>query len=128
MEELLPKTLQEVLIASSGLSIFVMAVMQRIKQIPIIKSDLSIWIANAVVCIFIGIPFYLTFYANLTSLDQVTSAILFRSCWVALLSFIGAPSIYQGLKAQTLLNYRPKTRKELQPDEMESEEMLGNEQ
>ena len=126
MEELLPKALQEVLIASSGLSVFVMAMMQRIKQIPMIKSDLSFCIANAVVCVCIGIPFYLTFYANLTALNQITPTLLFRSCWVALLSFIGAPSIYQGLKAQTILNYRPKTRKELQPEE--EEEILGIEQ
>lgn len=113
MEYLIPEKLWMLLLISGSLSVFVMAAMQRIKQLPFINDDLAIWLANFALSLGIGIPFYLSFYVDVT-LDTLSFEVFVPALWVSFIAFLGAPAIYSALKEQTIINYTPKTLKQLQ--------------
>ena len=91
-----------------------MAALQRVKQLPFIKDDYQIWIANLLLAFGIGIPFYLTFYGEFPTLDTLTFTAFIPALWVSFLAFLGAPAIYSALKEQKIINYTPKSLKQLQ--------------
>ncbi len=102
MENVLPSNFVNCLMISLILSVVMMALLQKFKKLPFIKKCWQIWILNLVFSFLIGIPFSITFY-NTSIKDSV---------WIGLFCFIGAPSIYQALKKQNLLQYRPESLKD----------------
>ena len=103
MDILVSDVLTTALTISITLSIIVMASIQKIKNTKILKNDLQILLANLILSFSIGIPFVLTFYQN-----NIVIAI-----WVSVFSFIGAPTIYEIMKKQNIINYKPKSLKNI---------------
>lgn len=97
MEQFLPTKLLDLLIISVTFSFIVMVILQKFKTLPFIKSSWQIWILNLLFSFSIGIPFTITFY----DLD------IYSGIWVGLFTFVGAPTIYDTLKNQTIINYKP---------------------
>lgn len=87
------------LMISVTFSIILMALIQKFKDLKIIKKDWQIWVIDFLFSFLIGIPFSLTFY-NLE---------LYLAIWVGIFGFIGAPTIYETLKNQNIINYKPKS-------------------
>lgn len=102
MENVLPSNFVNCLMISLILSIVIMALLQKFKKLPFIKKCWQIWVLNLIFSFLIGVPFAISFY-NTSVKDSV---------WVGLFCFIGAPSIYQALKKQNLLQYRPESLKD----------------
>ncbi len=85
------------LMMATIVSTIIMATIQKIKALPCITCNKHITILNLILSFLIGIPFSITFFdINLS-----------KSIWVSLFSFIEAPSIYQFLKKQNIINYKP---------------------
>ena len=99
MEEIFPSDLIDLLSISVALSFVLMVFLQKIKALPFIKQAWQIWLINFLCSFIIGIPFGMRFY-NLNPSDSV---------WIAIFSFIGAPAIFDILKNQTIITYRPKS-------------------
>lgn len=97
MENLLPQQLMSILTISVTLSMVVMMLIQKLKKSYIIKSELQIVIANILSSLALEIPFSINFY-NLSLIDSI---------WVSIFCFIGAPTIYEILKHQMILTYKP---------------------
>ncbi len=95
--ELLPSSLLDLLVVSVTISTILMVVIQKFKTLPFIKKDWHIWLLNFLFAFIIGIPFSITFY-DLSIVDSV---------WVGVFSFIGAPTLYDALRNQNLINYKP---------------------
>lgn len=87
------------LLISLTFSIFLMALVQKIKMLDFVKYDWHIWLINFVSAFIMGIPFGMMFYD--LSLNE--------AIWVSLFGFIGAPSIYNALKNQNMIAYKPKS-------------------
>lgn len=107
--EVLPSDLLNLLFISVTVSVVNMVVVQKFKDLPFISKDWQVWILNFVFAFAIGIPFSLTFY----SLDIISSI------WVAMFTFVGAPTLFDALKNQNLINYKPNS---LDNDSSTSEE------
>ncbi len=103
MDILVSDLLITTLTISVTLSIIVMASIQKIKNTKILKNDFQILLVNLILSFSLGIPFVLTFYKI-----DITTAI-----WVSLFSFIGAPTIYEIMKKQNIINYTPKSLKNI---------------
>lgn len=99
MDILITDTLLNVLMISCVLSVILMAVIQKFKALGVVRKEYQIFIANLFISFSLGIPFSLVFY----NLD------LMLSIWVCIFGFIGAPSIYEVLKKQNIINYTPKS-------------------
>lgn len=99
MDILITDTLLNVLMIGCVLSVILMMVIQKLKTLGIVKKEYQIFIANLVISFGLGIPFARTFY----ELDYMLSL------WVCIFGFIGAPSIYEVLKSQNIINYTPKS-------------------
>ena len=97
MENVLPTQLLEVLKISLVASIIIMAFIQKIKKLDFVTKDWHIGILNFLFSFLLGIPFSILFY-NQT---------LQNSIWISIFSFLGAPSIYDALKSQNFINYKP---------------------
>lgn len=97
MEQFLPERLLDLLIISVTFSFIIMVVLQKFKALPFINKAWQIWILNFIFSFSIGIPFTITFY----NLD------IYSGAWVGLFTFVGAPAIYDALKNQTIINYKP---------------------
>ncbi len=95
---LITEQLLDVLMIGITLSIIMMAVIQKIKALSFIKSDNQVWFINFILSFGIGIPFSIYFY-HLS---------IYEGIWISLFSFVGAPGIYKALKAQNIINYKPK--------------------
>lgn len=80
-------------------SVLLMAWIQKFKSLPFIHEVWHIWVLNFLFCFLLGIPFTMFFYKTTFSCG----------IWVSIFSFIGAPTIYDVLKNQTFLNYKPKS-------------------
>lgn len=76
------------LMISMVVSVVVMSLIQKFKTIDFLKNNNHIFLLNLLLSFIIGISFSLIFYDA-----KVTEAI-----WISIFSFIGAPSIYDGLK------------------------------
>lgn len=97
MENIVPELLLELLGISMVFSIILMATIQKIKTFPFINKSAHVIFINLILAFAIGIPFSITFY-NINWINGI---------WIGLFSFIGASSIYQALKKQNLINYKP---------------------
>lgn len=97
MEYFVPNHLVYLLAISTTFSIILMMFIQKIKTLQFINKSWQVWLINFISSFLIGIPFSMTFY-DIGIKDSV---------WVGLFSFIGAASIYQILKEQNLINYKP---------------------
>lgn len=113
MENLVPEQLWQLLTMAVPLSILVMSTLQRAKQLPFIKHDLAIWIANLVLSFALGIPYYLLFLADVQSFGDITLHHVLMTFWLSMLTFIGAPMVYALLREQSLINLQPKTLAEI---------------
>lgn len=102
METVLPSSFVNCLMISLILSVVMMALLQKFKKLPIIKKCWQIWILNLIFSFLIGIPFSMSFYGTGWK----------DSVWVSLFCFIGAPTIYEVLKKQNLLQYHPESLKD----------------
>ena len=102
MENVLPSSFVNCLMISLILSVVMMALLQKFKKLPIIKKCWQIWILNLIFSFLIGIPFSMSFYETGWK----------DSVWVSLFCFIGAPTIYEVLKKQNLLQYHPEPLKD----------------
>lgn len=97
MEEFFPTLLLDLLVISITFSIILMAFIQKIKVLSFINKSWQVWFLNLLFSFLIGIPFAMTFY-NIT---------LENSLWIGFFSFVGASGIYEALKNQNIINYRP---------------------
>lgn len=97
MDEIFPELLKNLLVVSVTFSVILMALVQKFKGIAFIKKSWQVWIINLVFSFAVGIPFGMTFY-NLNVIECL---------WVGLFSFIGASGIYEMLKNQNIINYKP---------------------
>lgn len=97
MEEFFPTLLLDLLVISITLSIILMAFVQKMKGLPLMKKSWQVWVLNLLASFFIGIPFAMTFYNQSFK----------NSLWVGFFSFIEASGIYQTLKNQKIINYKP---------------------
>lgn len=97
MENIFPDLLVNLLIVSVTFSVILMALVQKIKAATFITKSWHVWILNLFLSFSIGVPFGVTFYD-----------LNWKDClWVGLFSFIGASGIYEALKSQNIINYKP---------------------
>jgi hypothetical protein len=94
VESYLPTKLMELLLISIVFSFILMSLIQKFKILPLINKDWHVWALDLVLSFLIGIPFSIIFY-NLSIPD---------SLWVALFGFIGAPTLYEAIKNQGIIN------------------------
>lgn len=99
MDALVTDSLLNTLMISVTFSIILMAFIQKFKDLEIVNKGWHIWLLNLLSSFVIGIPFAVTFY----KLD------LELAVWVSIFGFVGAPTIYQVLKSQNIINYTPKS-------------------
>ncbi len=99
MDAFVPEELLNLLLIGITFSIFEMALVQKIKMLPFFNRNYKIWILNLLVSFGLGIPFTIYFY----------KVSVIASLWVALFGFIGAPTLYETLKKQNIINYKPKS-------------------
>lgn len=97
MDIILPDKLMHILMMSGTFSIIMMIFLQNVKKQSFIKKSGQIWVLNLLFSFLLGIPFGMIFY-NLSLCDSI---------WIGVFTFIGAPSIYQTLKSQNIVNYKP---------------------
>lgn len=97
MEEIFPPLLLDLLVVSITFSVILMAFIQKLKTLSFFHKSWQIWILNFIFSFLIGIPFAMIFY-------DIT---LFHSIWVGFFSFVGASGIYEALKNQNIINYKP---------------------
>lgn len=91
----------DLLMIATTFSVILMAIIQKIKVFSFMKKDSHVLIADFLLS-FIGIFFGINFY-DLNLVEGI---------WVSLFSFIGAPGVYQLLKSQNVINYKPKSLNE----------------
>ena len=99
MDSLIPEELLNILAISVTFSIFLMALIQKFKDLSFITKSWQTWFLNLIFSFALGIPFSM----NLYNLD------LYKAIWVGLFGFIGAPTLYETLKSQNLVTYKPKS-------------------
>lgn len=102
MDIFITDDLINILTISVTFSIVLMAFIQKLKDLEFINKSWQVWILNLVFAFIIGIPFSIFFYKL-----EVQKAI-----WVGVFGFIGAPTLYDALKSQNLINYTPKSSSE----------------
>jgi len=97
MDNFFPDLLVDLLIISITFSVVLMALIQKFKVLSFINKPWKVWILNLIFSFLIGIPFAITFY-NINLID---------SLWIGLFSFIGASTIYEALKNQNFISFKP---------------------
>lgn len=102
MTDIFPTHLIDLLAISVTLSMITMAFIQKLKCLKIINKCWKVFIVNTILSIALGIPFTVYFY-DMPINDGI---------WVSIFTFIGAPTIYQTLKNQTIINYKPRSLKD----------------
>lgn len=102
MENIMESNILNLLYISVLISSIVMIIIQKFKKVSFLTKDYQIGIVNFIASFAVGIPFSM-YFCNLNIME---------SCWVAIFAFIGAPSIYELLKNQTIINYHPSSLKE----------------
>jgi len=98
MDVFIPDKLMDILVISLTFSIFLMALIQKIKTFEFIKKTYQVFLINFIFSFLIGIPFGIEFF----------DLNIYESIWISLFCFIGAPTIYEVLKNQNMINYTPK--------------------
>ncbi len=76
------------LMISMIVSVVVMALIEKFKTIDFLKNNNHIFLLNLIFSFVIGINFSIIFY-NMNINEGI---------WISIFSFIGAPSIYDGIK------------------------------
>lgn len=99
MDALVTDNLLKILMISITFSVIEMALIQKIKSLSFLKKSWQVIILNFIFSFTIGALFGIWFF-NLNVYD---------SLWLALFAFIGAPTIYEALKKQNMINYTPKS-------------------
>lgn len=107
---LIPESLVLVLGSSVVLSAFVMASVQRIKELPFVTKKWQIWFANLFISFLVGFLMMQHFF-----MFSIADAL-----WASFFAFLGAPALYEGLK-----NYKPKTLTETLPEEIIDLDLTG---
>lgn len=102
MDIILPDKLLNILMMSGTFSIVMMIFLQNVKKQSFIKKGVQVWVLNLLFSFLLGIPFGMVFY-NLSLVDSI---------WIGVFTFVGAPSIYQALKSQNIVNYTPSSLKD----------------
>ncbi len=97
--EIVKESILELLSVSVIVSSIVMIIIQKFKHFAFVNKNYQIGLLNFAFSFIIGIPFSIYFY----------DFNFIESCWVSLFSLIGAPSIYDVLKNQKIINYTPKS-------------------
>lgn len=101
--EIVTGLLLKLLLISLVFSVFEMALIQKLKTLTMIKKSWHLLVLNFIISFSLGIFFSMWFF----------DLNIFDSLWVSIFSFMGAPSIYEALKNQNLINYTPKSLSEL---------------
>ena len=99
MEVLVTETLMNTLYISITFSCIEMALVQKIKSTSLLKKNWQVILFNFISSFLLGTTFSICFF-NFN---------LIEGLWVSLFGFIGAPTIYELLKKQTIINYTPKS-------------------
>lgn len=94
---ILPEIFVDTLTISIVLSTMSMIFIQKLKAMKIVKKSSHIFLANIFFCLVLGISFSMYFYGTN----------LVNSIWVGIPSLIGASTIYEALKNQKIVNFRP---------------------
>lgn len=97
MQDIFPQALIDLLMISVTFSFIMMTLIQKLKKLSFINKKTHIWIANFILSFTLAIPFGIRFY-DIPIND---------TWWVGLFAFIGAPTLYETLKNQTILTYKP---------------------
>ena len=97
LDILVSDRLLELLMISITFSVFLMALIQKIKKSKIFHYKWQIWFLNLLFSFVMGIPFTRMFY-------QTTFK---EAIWVSIFGFIGAPTLYETLKKQNIITYKP---------------------
>ena len=107
MEFLLPNRLLNIIMVSIMFSVVLMALIQKCKTLKIIHQSSWIGLLNFIFSFLLGVPFAHLFY-EVSWIEGI---------WVAIFSFIGAPSLYEALKNQQMVSIKPKSVSEIQTPE-----------
>ena len=99
MDILVPELLMTLLMISISFSIILMAIIQKIKSLVIFTKSWQVWLLDFILAFLLGIPFSIFFY-NLSYNEAI---------WVSVFGFVGAPGIYEALKNQNIITYKPKS-------------------
>lgn len=94
-----PENIFNMLSVSVIVSSIVMVIIQKFKHFTFITKNYQIGLLTFAFSFIIGIPFSIYFY----------DFSLIEASWISLFSLIGAPSIYDILKKQNIINYTPKS-------------------
>lgn len=100
MSDIISSSLEHIILISLPFSVILMAFIQKLKKANYIKSK-HIIIFNLLFSFLLGIPYGIVFY----DLDLKTSI------WISIFGFVGAPSLYEALKKQNFINYKPDSSK-----------------
>lgn len=103
MDILVTEELWTLLLISLTFSIFLMALIQKFKTLSWLRKKWQIWVLNFCFAFLMGIPFSMFFY-ELSVMEAI---------WVSVFGFIGAPSLYEALKKQNIISYKPKSLKDV---------------
>lgn len=99
MEGIITDELLNILMVSITFSVILMAFIQKFKDLQFINKSWQTWFLNLIFAFAVGIPFAMNFYGLK----------LIPAIWVGLFGFIGAPTLYEALKDQKIINYTPKS-------------------
>lgn len=103
MENIISESLIKMLSISIVFSVFEMALIQKIKTIFHLKKTYQVILINFISTFTFG-PLFLIWFFNLN---------IINSLWVSFFSFIGAPALYESLRKQNIINYNPKSLKDI---------------
>lgn len=99
MDALFTDNLMHIFLISTTFSCIEMALVQKIKSVPIFRKSWHVILFNFISSFILGTLFSISFFG----------LNIYDSLWVSLFGFIGAPSIYEILKKQNVVNYTPKS-------------------
>lgn len=99
MDILVTDKLIEVFMISLTFSIIEMAFIQKIKSLSFITKSWQVVVINFVFSFVLGTLFSVWFF----------ELNIYDGLWVSLFGFIGAPTIYEMLKKQNMINFTPKS-------------------
>lgn len=101
MDVLITDKLFDLLLIASTYSVILMTLIQKIKVLSFVKNE------NYVIMITFILSFFGVFFGKV-----FYDLNLYDGLWVSFFSFVGAPTIYQILKSQNVINYKPKSLNE----------------
>lgn len=103
MENIIPELLTKTLSISIILSIFEMTLIQKIKTLIPLKKKYQVILINIIITFILG-PLFLIYFFKVNIINTI---------WISLFTFIGAPTLYEALRKQTIIKYNPKSLTEI---------------